>query len=223
MSRALRILNTLLKAFDLLGQEVTKSSINIFNETIKFSLEEKVRRSDHIPSKAEKEEMKNRPWSFSKKWDYQPTGKLSLRYDSWLLGSEGLRKTWSDGKTQTLEDLVVDFVIGGIIICDVSRRRRIIREQEESRKQEEIRIRAQAERKRQLELERHNILEKQAEQWNKSHQLREYIRAVEATLYNQSQDKEQKSRINTWLTWARQHADSIDPLAGDPLSIYEII
>lgn len=167
----------------------------------------------------EKDEMKKRSWSLHKKWDYHPTGKLSLRYESWAWGSEGLRKTWADGKTKDLEEMVVDFVIGGIKITDAMRHHRIIREQEEGRRQEEMRIRAESERKRQQELERRNILEKQAEQWKKSRQLREYIDAVESSFGKQ--DQEQDARLNNWLTWARQNADRIDPLQNDPPSIYE--
>lgn len=37
-------------------------------------------------------------WSYysPKKWDYTPTGKLSLRYAPWGSGHDGLRKTWLD-------------------------------------------------------------------------------------------------------------------------------
>lgn len=81
MARALRIMNTLLKAFGYLYLQITKSSLNVFHETIEFSLAEEVRRTDHISTQEENEKMKSWPWSSTQKWDYHPTGKLFLRYD----------------------------------------------------------------------------------------------------------------------------------------------
>lgn len=117
--------------------------------------------------------------------------------------------------------MIVDFVVGGIKIGDSLRHHRIIRQEEEALRQKEMRIKAEAERQRQIESERRNILEKQAEQWDKNLQLRNFIQVVESTFHKQTHDPEQQKKLDSWLAWARQHTDRIDPLKNDFPSIYE--
>jgi len=69
------------------------------------------------------------------------------------------------------------------------------------------------ERQRQIELERRKDIERQAEMWLKSKQLREYIEAVEEKA-GRKVLLENEQQLEKWLTWAKDHADRIDPLKG---------
>jgi hypothetical protein len=48
--------------------------------------------------------------------------------------------------------------------------------------------------------------------WAKAVQLRAYTDAVEKEARKKGLTSEQKVQFNNWLSWARKHADRIDPL-----------
>ena len=55
-------------------------------------------------------------------------------------------------------------------------------------------------------------MEKQAEQWSNSRRLKDFTKAAEEALRKQSGDSDFQEELEEWLSWARQHADRIDPL-----------
>ena len=55
-------------------------------------------------------------------------------------------------------------------------------------------------------------LEKQAENWVKSRQLREYIQAVEIAASKQGISGPFHEGYAFWIRWAKAHADRLDPL-----------
>jgi len=67
-------------------------------------------------------------------------------------------------------------------------------------------------RRREEEMKRRQDLENQADMWAKSIQLREYIDAVEIANSNKPLSEESREQLVKWLSWAREHADRIDPL-----------
>lgn len=222
LTRALLIMDTTIKLFESLGlksslqtaqnDRTPSTRVDIFGESIQFSLEEKVQRTDHIPTDAEKKEMVRHTWFSPPKWHYRPSGKLILRYDPWGWGHDGLRKSWAEGPSKPLESMVGDFVIGGIKIGAALQQQRRISEEKERLRQQELQIRAELERQKQLELERLRLLENQAEKWSNSQKLRDFINAVMAAYSGQTNDAEFRQKLEKWLAWARQHADNIDPL-----------
>ncbi len=64
----------------------------------------------------------------------------------------------------------------------------------------------------QIELERRDDLEKQAANWVKSQQLREYIQAVEMAAATKGISGLSNEGYAFWMRWAKVHADRIDPL-----------
>jgi hypothetical protein len=58
-------------------------------------------------------------------------------------------------------------------------------------------------------------LENQALRWTKASQLRAYIAEVEKKASESGLPFEESERLESWLRWAREHADRIDPLIGD--------
>ena len=185
LNRALRIMNCLIKLFEKQGFEVlignehesTGTYIMIFEEKIEFYIQEKSHRQDHVPTEKEKEELKRWSHTFIEKYDYISSGKLTLQIDSW--SASGVRKRWSDGKIQRIENFLTDFAINVVKMADIKRSDRIEREERRRLQEEERRRQAEMERLRQIEEERLRDLENQADRWFKGNQLREYIRAVE--------------------------------------------
>ena len=131
LKRALRIMNSLIKFFEKRGLEVsignehesTGTWVMIFGEKIKFYLHEKSQRQDHVLTEKEKEEVKRWPHTFTEKYDYISSGKLTIQIDSWSSG--GVRKSWSDGKKQRVENILNEFVINVVKIADIKRSDRI--------------------------------------------------------------------------------------------------
>ena len=58
------------------------------------------------------------------------------------------------------------------------------------------------------------LLEDQADYWAKAGRLRAFIRAVEQSGIERVLKGENEIGIQEWLSWARRHADRIDPLVS---------
>jgi membrane protein involved in colicin uptake len=80
-----------------------------------------------------------------------------------------------------------------------------------SQQEEELRRQAEMERLRQIEEKRLRDLENQADRWFKSNQLRQYISAVETAALERGLSIEDDP-LKSWLKWAKNHANSFDPL-----------
>ena len=99
-----------------------------------------------------------------------------------------------------------------IDIAEILKQERLQREAEKKRWEEEQK-RLEKEREiRATEEKRLRDLEKQAEQWTKSQQLREFIQAVEEVIKTKNFSSEDLEKLDRWVSWAKEHADNIDPL-----------
>lgn len=126
-----------------------------------FALTEERKRPKHVPTEEELAEyarlkskrLKDRErnvWSFSRlepwpEFDVVYTGKLTVSYGGW---TQGLRGSWADGKTQTIESLLREIIAGLRLIIAAKA------EDDRHRKANELRrqaLREQAERRRRLE------------------------------------------------------------------------
>ncbi len=147
--------------------------------------------------------------------NYEPTGVLSLKIESWA--ARGIRKEWNDSKSKGVEDHLKDFLINLVTIADFEKKRRLEIEERKKRWQEELEAREEMERQRQEEQKRLQDLENQALRWAKATQLRAYIVEVEGKANGRDLPVEEQERLANWLRWAREHADRIDPLIGEVL------
>lgn len=101
-----------------------------------------------------------------------------------------------------------------IKIADLRRTQRIERERQKREWELERQRQAELARLRQIELERREDLEKQAENWVKSRQLREYIQTMEITASKQGISGPSHKGYAFWMRWAKAHADRLDPLTN---------
>jgi hypothetical protein len=215
--RALRIMDALIKGLEAGGFQVSvddgresNTYALILGEKVHFSLNEKIRRKDHVPT--EKERKEHERYSFNKwrPWDYIPTGKLSLCINEWALKKE--RKRWSDTSRKPLEKMLDEFVKRAVKIAHALHQERLEHEERIQQIERERRQREELERQRLAEEERLRNLETQAELWAKSEQLRAYIRAVEKAASTRPLSNDLKAELDKWVSWAREHADRLDPL-----------
>jgi|WetSurMetagenome_2_1015567.scaffolds.fasta_scaffold65369_1 hypothetical protein len=218
LKRGLRILDALIKGIEARGFSIKTTTpyklpdtrLVIFGETVGFSLVERIRRKNHIPTQKEIEEQKRYTWSTPRKWDYEPTGELELRFGPYL--TTAFRKTWSDGAKKSLEEMLDDFVLGAIKIAKERQRERLIREEKQTKWEEEQRILEEERRRQEQERQRLLDLESQVEQWAKAKRLRAYVRAVQRVVSNRRDIESFRDQLEEWASWAKQHAENLDPI-----------
>ena len=87
------------------------------------------------------------------------------------------------------------------------REEKCIQDMENEKKLNQIRI-------IELENERFEKLMSNSEKWNKANLLRDYILAVETKA---NENNQIDSDTNKWIQWAKNKADSLDPLIDDKL------
>ncbi len=152
VERAVSILDAISRIAEERGLEVACDemdlSVSLGQDKVPFGLTEKTKREKHVPTPdelAEEERRKARlrrndwdsfDFGFGRPWpghDTIFTGQISFGADVW---ADGLRKTWSDGKTQSVEMLIPDIVDGlELLILHVKARRE---ESEERARKDEI-------------------------------------------------------------------------------------
>jgi hypothetical protein len=222
VQRAIKILDALMKSVEIRGFGVTAggdrsenrefgSSLLIDGINVHFKLTERVKQSVHILTDVEKREQKMHSWSSAPKYDYHSTGMLALEITEWT--RQGIQKRWADTNHKKLEHLLDDFILGAVRTVAAKRYDKKC-DDEETARQEEIRKRKLAEeQKRQAEIERIRDLELQAEQWNKSQMLKNYITEVEKRVAGKGEDKNPQENASVWLKWAKGHMERLDPLS----------
>lgn len=219
LKRALRIFDSIIKFLESEDIKVLvekndyerNTHIKIFNEKINFFLREPSRQRNHKLSQKEEQELNRWPHSYFQKYDYNPSGKLSLEIDTY--GGAGIKKRWTDGKRNRVEDKILDFTINLIKIADINRTERIQREEERKRLKEEQQHFAELERLKKIEEQRLRELENQADLWDQSKRLRAYIQAVEDASIGREFTEKSKTNFIKWIKWAKAHASRLDPLS----------
>ncbi len=217
LSRALRIMNALIKALEQRGFRVSieardryahhksyKTSVFVLGEVIEIKLREILKQT--------KRELPPKDWWLNKyEFINIPSGELSLEIQSW----DSPRKRWADGKKQRLEDCLNSFIIG-LIKTSVQMRTRENERQIEAQKREEVeRQRIEIARRRQEEEEKIRDLFKKAEDWARSQQIKAYIQAVRINAIQRYGRIEPECELEKWLAWAEHQADRLDPLWRD--------
>jgi len=214
LPRALRLMDALVKALETRGHRVgteapdrpqSSASVEVQGERISILLDERVTRTRHVLTQAEHRHPYRAP-----RWDYAPTGTLRIKIDEWTRAH--LRKRWADSKKRPLEDALNDVVLGLVLVADAKRAQRLQAERDERERQEVQRQRIEAEQRRREDLQRRDLLERQVESWTKAGQVRAFVDEAERRAQVKNTSTEPGTELGDWITWARQHADRLDPL-----------
>ena len=218
IDRAMLIMDTLVKALEARGFDISvakeppfSTSVSVMDEIIPFALNEDLNRTEKKLTAAQRKEKEKHPWMYSRQeYDYSPNGTLSLRIKN--DSSLNIRKKWSDGRRQRLEDCLNSFV-GGIIKTAIAMKHlRAERERREREWQEERQRREERERIRQEEEEKMKVLDREVESWHRSQKIRSYIEAVKKWGIQKYGEIKPDGKLQQWLTWAARQADRFDPL-----------
>jgi hypothetical protein len=204
----LRIYDALIKAMEALGWAVTvggrdndETYVIIHGAKIRIGIEEHVKQAEHVLTPEEERDKARYSYSFAPKWDYHPTGELTLRIKNW--GGNGLRKSCCDSKREILVDRIAEFLeivrkFAAHELAEGREREREARKRAaEQARLAELRAQQEAENKRiqQLELE--------AGAWHNAERIRSFIQAA----------LQAGMRDETWGKWAMDYADRLDPLS----------
>lgn len=213
LPRALRILNALYHALESRGFLLEKTAddskqyqVAIHGEHVKVAIEEKVQRFE----RKEKNRKDSNKWWYYQRYEFRPTGMLSLRIKEYL--NDGLRQTWGDGKKQKVENLLNDFIGGLVEAAEDLKAKKLERERWHREWQEEEQRRKEIERKRVAEQKRIQQLEKDAADWAKAKQIQEYLAELKLVLFKKDGEIFPDSKVDVWFSWAQRHAKQLNPM-----------
>lgn len=239
LRRALRILDALIKAFEVHGYHVavhdgkdrSSTVVGLMDTSVDFGIRETL-----VERKEEVEDDGNVEGRYVFRHSRirsrtLPSGDLYLAIDphrGYYSAGDGRRRKWSDGHRGRLEDLLPHFVAGVITVATAQRearmaaeRRDVVRREEERRRAEQEAARAAMWEKIKRERARVDRLTADASAWSESQQLRIYIEAVHADAVARGRDVADGSELGQWLMWAKQQADRLDPLVESPPSLLD--
>jgi len=222
VNRAVSILEALINAAQSRGYEFKgekRCRIDVSGEQVGFSLTERSVRKSHVlmPDEVERlrkfEEQRERAVRLGRwdamhsldrpkfpEWDYAPTGALALQLDE--LYHSGLRRTWADGKTQRLEDLLNDFLSGVVAYAAASKARHEEQERREREWREEERRRLRAQRWRERENRRVEFTEEFVEAWEEADRIEQFTAVVERKL--QEEGLANDGELRPMVDWLRR-------------------
>jgi hypothetical protein len=232
IDRAMRILNTLIKALEKRGIKVKvdetesqghqyysyrrssaqgKTLASVLGEWVEIGIEEHANRKGHELTQKEKDEQRKygRPL-YPPMYDFSPNGRLVLRIKN--VHSRQVRHTWSDTVGKRLENLLNSFIVGLTNAAVDIRASRLEREREAREREERRRIAEEEERLRREEERRLKILDEQVSNWHKSQKIRQYVEAVRKMAIWKYGSVEPGSELEKWITWAIRQANKLDPL-----------
>lgn len=153
LPRALRLLEAIISTCEKQGwsvegnDEKEGSRIRIADDPVTFSM---IEQSDRIELPSTKEE---KAWSYWRpRFKHVVNGRLTIQITDWL--PTGMRRTWSDGKKQRLENILGEFLDGVRAASGSNKERRLEREawqreyREREQRREEMGRRVKTERNR---------------------------------------------------------------------------
>lgn len=229
LPRALRIMDALVKCLIELKFEVYiskgKTIVNIDGIKLEFGIREELK-TEQKPQKPEIEGY----YRFNHSRFNQikvPSGNLCISMHDVYSGG-GLQKNWRDTSRKNIEDSLEKTVKGLIKLAAWEKEK--IREREEWERQRQAMMeKREAEKKRREDLQRKISQEKErvsalienAENWQKSKLVREFMAAVERQLAIGQCYYEPDCDWDEWFQWARDQADRLDPLTPSPPSIVD--
>lgn len=209
LPRAFRLMQALFDALEQRGHKAAatkegKTILTVLDEALEVSLREPSKQVRHVPTTKELADAKRYSWMRPPPYDLVSSGTLVLNIENiW-----GIRHSWKDGKTQRLEDVLNDVVVG---LIEAALQKKVQREERESERlrQEELERQREAARQRARQ-ERAKVrrLERLREATIEHQRLREFVAQLHEVVGAVDPDTE----LGRWLSWADDHVRRLDPL-----------
>lgn len=200
--RALRIADTLLKHWESRGFEVSdngsfKSSDE--NDEVAFSITETYKRVE-----------KPKKDGYWREWDHVPTGILTVEVHCQHF--DQLRRRWSDGKVQKLENIIGSFLDAIPTYLAEIKQFRLDKECEQRQQKKADDRRLMQKKEVDNENARRAELMKFVENWETAQRIRRYLAAVDERLTEADASPSDPEALDRWLGWARWYANYLCPL-----------
>lgn len=213
LERGIRVLSQLFALAETQGYvpKATEDGLVLVveNESIAFGLEEQPEKTLHQPTPAELKRRNERArWGYTTdpwpKYDQFPSGRLAIVIHANSYSS--LRRTYSDGKAQTLETMLPDILAGFVgHAAYIGERRRESNERERRHREAEAR-RQREEAFNSREKRRMEFVDAIHEQLTQREKLNAVLRHLEDAT------SEDAARVSAMTTWVRLRLKQIDAL-----------
>jgi hypothetical protein len=224
LPRALRLVAALTTALEEEGFTISvkqgrreRTTATLHNQGIGFTIVEKI---DHIPlASPPKGSVLQRVLTYAgTPHEQKPSGRLGLQiWKPW----NALPKSWNDGKTRMLEDLLPEIVAAFLRIAFAGK---AADEKAAAEKTEAARVAAENARQSALikqEEARVRALHRAAANWERARRIRDLIVAARDGAQRDNVPVEPGTPFGDWLIWASEQADRVDPLKVSPASIVD--
>jgi hypothetical protein len=223
LTRALLVVDAVLKAFENRGWKVTlgstererehdwKSYVAVLGRKVPFGIRERIKKIENPPAKPVRLPSGGMYTPLQSKYRDEPSGLLSLVLrDSW--GGNGVVASFDDTPKLRVEERLNEFMVEVVVRAyedlewDAGR--------EDSERTWAIEADRRAKEARQLERERLRVvaLEEAAVNWKKSQLLAAYLSALRTAAHDQFRTAEPGQAVDDWLAWAEAYAARLNPL-----------
>jgi hypothetical protein len=230
IARSVLILSHLVRAALACGYRIEEGEgalgLTVDDEHIALNVEEKPRKIAHDLSEAESAKLARWRADCERKklrgewisewdkpripeWDYVPSGLLTLEIDN---GSQwdGLRRRFSDGKRQRLENLI-GHIMTALATCAAARK---AKREEQARRhrewQEQEKRNREIERRNTLESKRYQFLERQMKLFERARRIDLFVGEYVA----RHSEAELPSSCQEFICWARAYAEAVRDAAA---------
>lgn len=228
--RALLISDALLKSLEDQGHQVQQGpKVTILGQSVGFQIEEPIKTVQEVPT--EHDLSGDYQFGHSRRVRKRvATGRLKLVIPAAADRCCGrqCRASWSDGKNRKLEDCLNEIIHGLVAVAerlrDEEAARQKRREAERERAEQAAEAARERARRRRLQAEeqqRVDDLLEQLSEWKRSQELRAFVEVVLKQHEAAGKPADEGSDISNWASWARRHADRMDPLRPSPTSILD--
>ena len=214
LPRALRVMDTLIKALALRGYPVRmagegKTLVEASGTQVQISMRELYERIELPPTADTRRMAEKYKWYEARpRYDRRPTGRLALQILDWE--PTCARKTWRDGKKQRVETCLNAFIVGIVAVAESKKALERSREEQRRRWAEQQRLAEEQRCEEEAERTRIADLRQVAEVWKEARLIREYLDAYRAA---RQQETDSEALVgDKWLAWAEEFVDRLDPL-----------
>lgn len=220
LDRAIRIMNAFIVKIESEGITVVPETsnresenicANVFGQTVNFAIVERSLQKN-------KSQDKSYSWSTRYVYDYAPSGLLEFQVAGYSYYGG---KTWRDGKTRKLENLLGEFVAEVML---EGRRKRIAAEERQKEELERRRKEEEIEKLSKLikeEEKKVRELNSWVKRWARAKRMRRFIAALEVKWKGEGVDLSPESSKGQRVTWMKEQADRLDPMSVSPPSILD--
>lgn len=219
LGRALRLLQALVVELQRRGHGIDQSKhhgrlrLKVGEHSYAARLVERLDRTPHDPTSLELAAQQRRYGPPPRKYDYKPSGRLSIELDS---RCDGRRHRWSDTSRWRLDDKLPELLHELALRAESDEQRRLERERLEQQRRADHERQRQAAREAMTTEAWREQLDQQVDGWSRAALIREYARELETRCHELPSSRHDTQR---WVAWMRSHANDADPLVGSSLPV----